>query len=256
MENILLLLGEREEIRRRFPGVDLKKIDAILICYFRDGISYIEDISSVIKEIIFQEDLEALNYILGKRGYELVTKEGSAICSREELNNIREITTAIKGGYEMYDEKKIDIVINAAKYSLVGKGIDSNAVDEALANVKERLKKGDKEYEDTHVLSDIAGKDMQEEILDLIGYFVVAAVRHLQVVEKFRPELNRVHFDKFIPEQRTDFIAMLFLKSAEELLKRKEFPFADFAKVVARYKDSSESIVRAIKGNEGEENKG
>ena len=97
---------------------------------------------------------------------------------------------------------------------------DQKKIDWVFKRVKERLKDGDKKYEDTHFLSDIAGKDMEEELLDLVGYFVVAVVRHLQVCEKVRPEINKVHFSKFIPEQKDDFLLTMHKYLEDELVRR------------------------------------
>ena len=97
---------------------------------------------------------------------------------------------------------------------------DSKKIDWVFKRVKDRLKDGDEKYEDTHFLSDVAGKDMQEELLDLVGYFVVAVVRHLQVCEKVHPEIDRVHFSKFIPEQKDDFLLTMHKYLEDELVKR------------------------------------
>ena len=98
---------------------------------------------------------------------------------------------------------------------------DKEKIKWVFEQVHKRLKAGNKEYEDTHVLSDLFGKDIKEQLLDELGYRVVAIVRAMQDIKKFKPKIDRVHFQKFIPEQDTPFLLMLKKYVDKELEKRK-----------------------------------
>jgi len=193
-------LADDEVAELKSKGIDCYKIDSILRCFFEDRITTIADISNVIGEVIFQEEIGALENLLKKRGFSLKERVYYSIGAQDE-----EVLGQIENGKDREDNM-----------------FDEKVLDEIFAKVKERIREGDKKYGDICCISDLFGKDEDEETLDVVGYVVLHVLRMRKALEAVRPRMDDAYLTRFLSEQKTDFLTYLCGKIINELDRRKQ----------------------------------
>ncbi|MCK9543667.1 MAG: hypothetical protein M0R03_16735 [Novosphingobium sp.] len=85
-----------------------------------------------------------------------------------------------------------------------------------LDNASVKLKYDDSTYQ----IADIP-KEVEEELLDLIGWPLLEVLRIREVLKNKLAKADEIYWDKFFPRQSTEFLIILYKKIFDELVKRK-----------------------------------
>jgi len=93
-------------------------------------------------------------------------------------------------------------------------------IDRLLGEVRSKLEKGSEKYKDAYLFND-AGREWNEELIDLVGWLVMQSVRIREQVEGLVKQRDLEYFEQFFKNQKTEFLMQMLNGSAEELKKRK-----------------------------------
>jgi len=88
-----------------------------------------------------------------------------------------------------------------------------------LQKVVKKVEKSSKKYKDAYLLNDMS-REWEEELVDLVGWVLMQAVRMKEVVEQKIVRNDLVFFEEFFKNQRTEFLQFL-KKEIENELKRR-----------------------------------
>jgi hypothetical protein len=89
-----------------------------------------------------------------------------------------------------------------------------------LHKMVKKVEKSSEKYKDAYLLNDMS-REWEEELVDLVGWVLMQAVRMKEVVIKKIIRNDLVFFDQFFRNQTTKFLKFLKKKIEKELERRK-----------------------------------
>jgi len=92
-------------------------------------------------------------------------------------------------------------------------------LEELQKVVKTKLLKSSEKYGETYLINDVA-KELREEIIDIVGWSTLEALRLLEVLNTRFVDLDKVYWKQFLKIQSTKTLATLAGRIGEELNKR------------------------------------
>ena len=91
-----------------------------------------------------------------------------------------------------------------------------------LEDVIKKLQTSAKKYDDNaYLLADIP-KEINEELIDIIGWPLLEVLRIKEIMEGKVAKLEDIYWTNFLPRQTTPFLHGLLDKVSQELCNRKE----------------------------------
>ena len=91
--------------------------------------------------------------------------------------------------------------------------------EDLIRKVIEKVEKSSSKYKDAYLLNDIS-REWEEELIDLVGWVLMQAVRMKEVISQKIVRNDLVFFDEFFKNQKTEFLEYLKQKIEEELKRR------------------------------------
>jgi len=88
-----------------------------------------------------------------------------------------------------------------------------------LQKVIKKIEKSGKTYGDAYLLNDIS-REWEEELVDLVGWILMQAVRMAEIVKHKIVRNDLVFYDAFFKNQNTSFLRFLKRKIENELKRR------------------------------------
>ena len=99
-------------------------------------------------------------------------------------------------------------------------GVTPEKLDQLFAEIKSKLLKSSAKYGNTMWINDI-NTELQQEIIDIVGWAALEAFRLLHVVESRFISLDRIYWDKFLNNQTDASLTELFNRIQSEIENRK-----------------------------------
>jgi hypothetical protein len=90
-----------------------------------------------------------------------------------------------------------------------------------LRKVVKKVEKSSQKYKDAYLLNDMS-REWEEELVDLVGWVLMQAVRMKEVVGEKIIRNDLVFFKEFFKNQRTEFLKFLKKEIEKELERRNE----------------------------------
>jgi len=88
-----------------------------------------------------------------------------------------------------------------------------------LQKVVEKVEKSSQKYKDAYLLNDMS-REWEEELVDLVGWVLMQAVRMKEVVGEKIIRNDLIFFKEFFKNQRTEFLKFLKKEIEKELERR------------------------------------
>jgi hypothetical protein len=96
---------------------------------------------------------------------------------------------------------------------------DRKKAEELVKKVLDKLDKSNAVYKDAYVLNDIA-RETDEELLDIIGWPLMEVLRLQETLQKVIYSADNIYWEKFLKNQKFEFLQILLHRIAQELGKR------------------------------------
>jgi hypothetical protein len=90
-----------------------------------------------------------------------------------------------------------------------------------LQKVVKKVERSSQKYKDAYLLNDMS-REWEEELVDLVGWVLMQAVRMKEVVGEKIVRNDLVFFKEFFKNQRTEFLKFLKKEIEKELERRNE----------------------------------
>lgn len=119
----------------------------------------------------------------------------------------------IRFGMEKEHEKQCKPPLAPAEQAVVDDAKD------IMAKVVARIEESTRQYGTNYVLANVM-KETEEELLDIVGWPLLEAIRMRQLFLKKLGQLDGKYLDKFLIAQTTEYLAHLKDKIDTELTKR------------------------------------
>jgi len=89
-----------------------------------------------------------------------------------------------------------------------------------LRKIVKKVERSSEKYKDAYLLNDMS-REWEEELVDLVGWVLMQAVRMKEVVGQKIARNDLIFFDEFFKNQRTEFLQFLKKKIEDELKRRR-----------------------------------
>jgi hypothetical protein len=89
-----------------------------------------------------------------------------------------------------------------------------------LRKIVKKVERSSEKYKDAYLLNDMS-REWEEELVDLVGWVLMQAVRMKEVVGQKIVRNDLIFFDEFFKNQRTEFLQFLKKKIEDELKRRR-----------------------------------
>jgi hypothetical protein len=89
-----------------------------------------------------------------------------------------------------------------------------------LRKIVKKVERSSEKYKDAYLLNDMS-REWEEELVDLVGWVLMQAVRMKEVVGEKIIRNDLIFFDEFFKNQRTEFLQFLKKKIEDELKRRR-----------------------------------
>ena len=96
---------------------------------------------------------------------------------------------------------------------------DRKVAEALVAKVLDKLDKSSAIYKDAYVLNDIS-REVDEELVDIVGWPLMEVLRIQETMQKMIYNADNIYWEKFLKNQTTDFLEILFTKVEQELCER------------------------------------
>jgi hypothetical protein len=90
-----------------------------------------------------------------------------------------------------------------------------------LHKIVKKVERSSEKYRDAYLLNDIS-REWEEELVDLVGWILMQAVRMKEVVVQKIIRHDLIFFEEFFKNQRTEFLKFLKREVEKELKRRGE----------------------------------
>ena len=88
-----------------------------------------------------------------------------------------------------------------------------------LRKIVKKVEKSSQKYNDAYLLNDMS-REWEEELVDLVGWVLMQAVRMKEVVGEKIIRNDLIFFKEFFKNQRTEFLKFLEKEVKKELKRR------------------------------------
>jgi hypothetical protein len=88
-----------------------------------------------------------------------------------------------------------------------------------LRKIVKKVERSSQKYRDAYLLNDMS-REWEEELVDLVGWVLMQAVRMKEVVGERIIRNDLIFFKKFFKNQRTEFLKFLKREVEKELKRR------------------------------------
>ena len=96
---------------------------------------------------------------------------------------------------------------------------DRKKAEELVKRVLDKLDKSSTQYGGNYILNDIS-RETDEEIIDIVGWPLMEALRLQETLQKLIYSADTIYWEKFLKNQTTEFLRILFNRVEQELEHR------------------------------------